>query len=184
MSSCRPETDSLHFDSFQLYTNKVRHQQHGILLSCSSWCHRCSSPACDDVSDNIHRLLTRDSLAASLAGLFGAIIGTWHMERLGRRKILILSTFACSLVLACAMTCSAASHVSTSGFATGISVNEAASQGAIAFLILFGAAYAWGYQPLLGLYPSEVLSMEQRATGLGCMVLVSNSASKSEVSGK
>ena len=115
-------------------------------------------------------------MVAYLASLLGASIGTWHTEQLGRRKVLILGSFACAVALACAMACSASSHGNPDGSKTG--VDHVASRGAIAFLIIFGAVYSWGYQPLLGLYPSEVLSMEQRSTGLGCMVLTGNLASK------
>ena len=58
-------------------------------------------------------------------------------------------------------------------------INRPASKAAIAFLILFLAVYGWGYQPLLALYPTEVLSTEQRSTGMGLLVLSLNLASMS-----
>ena len=115
-------------------------------------------------------------MVAYLASLLGASIGTWHTERLGRRKVLIFGSFACAVALACAMTCSASSHGNPDGSDAGL--DHVASRGAIAFLIVFASVYSWGYQPLLGLYPSEVLSMKQRSTGLGCMVLASKMASE------
>jgi hypothetical protein len=82
------------------------------------------------------------------------------------------------------MICSALSGV-RSGRAGSISLaqlgeatNKHASKGAIAFLILLGAAFAWGYQPLLPIYPAEVLSTEMRSTGFGLLVLVLNISSE------
>ncbi|ORY35487.1 and other transporter-domain-containing protein [Naematelia encephala] len=114
------------------------------------------------------------TLAASLVSLLGAVIGSWQTDKLGRRKVLISGTFACGITLACAMGCSAASGVKTDGEAA---TNDVASKAAIAFLIIFGGVYAWCYQPLLGLYPTECLAMDQRSTGMGCMVLALNMCS-------
>ncbi|CAD6573055.1 MAG: hypothetical protein TREMPRED_000717 [Tremellales sp. Tagirdzhanova-0007] len=119
------------------------------------------------------------TMVAYLASLLGASIGTWHTERLGRRKVLIFGSFACAVALACAMTCSASSHGNPDGSDAGL--DHVASRGAIAFLIVFASVYSWGYQPLLGLYPSEVLSMKQRSTGLGCMVLASKMATLQKI---
>ena len=90
--------------------------------------------------------------------------------------MLILGTLLCAATLAGAMGTSSAAKV-TSG-SQGETANAAASKAAIAFLILFGAAYAWGYTPLSPIYPSEVLSQDQRSTGMGLMVLVGNACSE------
>nr|XP_018261583.1 uncharacterized protein I303_06021 [Kwoniella dejecticola CBS 10117]OBR83741.1 hypothetical protein I303_06021 [Kwoniella dejecticola CBS 10117] len=115
------------------------------------------------------------SLIPTLIGLLFALLGTYCTDRLGRRPMLTFGTFLCALFLALAMACSA---ISLNG-ATTISVviyNNAAAKGTIAFLILFYATYAWAYIPLVAVYPPEVLSMEQRSTGMGLMVLTLNLA--------
>ncbi|WVW85516.1 hypothetical protein I302_107554 [Kwoniella bestiolae CBS 10118] len=116
------------------------------------------------------------TLIPTLIGLLFAIFGTYCTDRLGRRPMLTFGTFLCALFLALAMTCSA---ISLKGVTT-ISVviyNNAAAKGTIAFLVLFYATYAWAYIPLVAVYPPEVLSMEQRSTGMGLMVLTLNLAS-------
>ena len=92
----------------------------------------------------------------------------------------MICTTGCAVTLTCAMICSSQIDISfrDSEYVKVMSIDYAASRAGIAFLVIFGAVYAWGYQPLLGLYPSEVLSMEQRSTGLGVMVLTSNLAGK------
>jgi MFS family permease len=109
----------------------------------------------------------------------GALIGTYNTDSLGRRKVLVFGTMLCAVVLACAMGTSAASHVTvnTDTSVTELAgINHAASRAAVAFLILFGAAYGWAYQPLLPVYPSEVLSTDMRSTGMGLVVLSLNLA--------
>ena len=113
--------------------------------------------------------------------MVGALLGTYQNDRLGRRKVLILGTLMCSVLLACAMGSSAASNVKIdidSAQTDTSSINRPASKAAIAFLILFGGAFGWGYLPLAPIYPSEVLSMEMRSSGLGVMVLSLNLACK------
>lgn len=109
-------------------------------------------------------------------------MGTICVDRLGRRKVLVIGTLLCAITLACAMGCSAASKVATTSNGSvkldASKVNRAASKASIAFLILFGGAFAWGYQPLLPIYPSEVLRMEQRSTGMGLVVLSLNLCSE------
>lgn len=100
------------------------------------------------------------SLIATLVALCGAALGTFQVDYLGRRRILILGTFLCALSLIGAMICSALSGVRSSRVGSialadlGEATNKDASRGAIAFLILLGAAFAWGYQPLLPVYPA------------------------------
>ncbi|WWC90611.1 uncharacterized protein L201_005547 [Kwoniella dendrophila CBS 6074] len=116
------------------------------------------------------------TLIPTLIGLIFAIIGTYCSDRLGRRKMLIWGTLLCGIFLSLGMTCSA---ISLKG-QTSISVsnyNHKAAKGTIGFLILFYATYAWSYIPLVATYPPEVLSMEQRSTGMGLMVLTLNLSS-------
>ena len=119
------------------------------------------------------------SLVASVVSLVGALIGTYNTDSLGRRKVLVFGTLMCAVVLACAMGTSAVSNVTTNTAVSGTDasrINEPASRAAVSFLILFGAAYGWAYQPLLPIYPSEVLSMDMRSTGMGLVVLSLNLA--------
>jgi MFS family permease len=111
--------------------------------------------------------------------LVGALLGTYQNDRLGRRKVLIIGTLMCAALLACAMGSSAASNVNLNSQSSEVNtsnINKPASKAAMAFLILFGGAFGWGYLPLAPIYPSEVLSMEMRSTGLGIMVLSLNLA--------
>ncbi|WWC93485.1 hypothetical protein V866_000320 [Kwoniella sp. B9012] len=116
------------------------------------------------------------TLIPTLIGLLFAIFGTWCTDQLGRRPMLTFGTFLCALFLALAMACSAISlHGNTT--ISVVDYDNAAAKGTIAFLILFYATYAWAYIPLVAVYPPEVLSMEQRSTGMGLMVLTLNLAS-------
>ncbi|WWD02286.1 hypothetical protein V865_000325 [Kwoniella europaea PYCC6329] len=116
------------------------------------------------------------TLIPTLIGLLFAIFGTWCTDQLGRRPMLTFGTFLCALFLALAMACSAISlHGNTT--ISVLDYDNAAAKGTIAFLILFYATYAWAYIPLVAVYPPEVLSMEQRSTGMGLMVLTLNLAS-------
>jgi predicted MFS family arabinose efflux permease len=60
---------------------------------------------------------------------------------------------------------------------TALSANPAASRAIIACFVFFMIAYGISYQPLLPTYPGEVLSTDQRSTGMGLMALVLNLAS-------
>lgn len=72
------------------------------------------------------------------------------------------------------MISSAQSGVVIGGSTSQVATNKPASKAAIALLILFGSAYAWVYTPLTPIYPGEVLTNDQRSTGMGVMVLVGN----------
>ncbi|KAK4684407.1 hypothetical protein P7C73_g5771, partial [Tremellales sp. Uapishka_1] len=119
------------------------------------------------------------TLVATIVSLVTALAGTVQLDRLGRRKVLIIGTLLCVLTLSCAMGASAASGVDVN--AESAPSNRNASRAAIAFLILFGAVYAWGYIPLQPVYPAEVLSTEMRSAGMGCMVLVGNASGGSSI---
>lgn len=58
-------------------------------------------------------------------------------------------------------------------------VNAAASRAGIAMLMIAHAVYGISYNPLLPMYPPEVLATRQRSTGIGMMVLTLNSFSGS-----
>ncbi|KAL7423855.1 hypothetical protein Q5752_001439 [Cryptotrichosporon argae] len=122
------------------------------------------------------RLRLALTLASTLISLPFALIGTYHTDRLGRRPVLIGGTLLCTLFLAVSMACSAAAGVplASSTDTTARATHPAAGRAAIAGLILFAAAFAWGYTPLQPIYPSEVLSNDMRAAGMGCMVLATN----------
>lgn len=59
-----------------------------------------------------------------------------------------------------------------------MATNHAASRASIACFVFFMIAYGISYQPLLPTYPGEVLSTDQRSTGMGLMALTLNLASK------
>ena len=116
-----------------------------------------------------------------MASLSCALLGIFTSDHLGRRSILVLATALLTVVLALAMACSAVSGVSASTTTTTSSAftsapNAAAAKGAIAFLIILGGVFAWGYSPIVPIYPGEVLANDQRSAGMGLGTLVTNLA--------
>jgi MFS family permease len=116
------------------------------------------------------------SLIAYIACLVASVVGLLILDRVGRRKLLILGSFACSICLMGSMV-----SASQSGIPLGISApstNPAASRASIACFVFFLVSYGISYQPLLPTYPGEVLSTDQRGTGMGLTALTSQVASK------
>lgn len=105
-------------------------------------------------------------------------IGSTISDRVGRRPALIWGSASMSVVLACAMAASSQTGVD-SYESLQVADNAAASKVGIAFLIIAHAVYAVSYAPLLGTYPAEVLSLQQRTTGIGLSSLVANGSSES-----
>ena len=104
-------------------------------------------------------------------------IGSTISDRVGRRPALIWGSASMSVVLACAMAASSQTGVD-SYESLQVADNAAASKAGIAFLIMAHAVYAVSYAPLLGTYPAEVLSLQQRTTGIGLSSLVTNGSSE------
>ena len=115
-------------------------------------------------------------MIANVASLLASTTGSLILDRAGRRKLLILGSFACSVCLMGSMV-----SASQSGVPLGVSAastNPSASRASIACFVFFMVSYGMSYQPLLPTYPGEVLSTDQRSTGMGLMAFTLNLFSK------
>lgn len=103
-----------------------------------------------------------NALAGALLGviiaLAGAATGWYLVDRVGRRKILIIPMLACGVLLALA---AAHAYLPT-------------AVGALAF---FGYLFSYGVMSILpGIYPEEVFPSSVRATGVGVATAASRAA--------
>lgn len=117
------------------------------------------------------------SLIANIASLLASTTGSLILDKIGRRKLLIGGSLACSIALAGSMT--AASQTGAELGKSLPSTNPDASRASIACFVFFMIAYGMSHQPLLPTYPGEVLSTDQRSTGMGLMALTLNLSSES-----
>lgn len=103
-----------------------------------------------------------------------AIVGTFLVDRFGRRKLLMFAYSACAVIwlgMTVASSKFAESYAGIDANGNPIYTNDAASKAAIAFVFLFGAAFSIGITPMQMLYPVEVLSFEMRAKGMAMINL-------------
>jgi len=110
------------------------------------------------------------NLGNSFTQAFGAYTGACFVGRLGRRKMLIGVSIACSIIFGC-VACG------TGVFAVSGKTNTAAANTGIVFIFFFGIVYSFGYTPLQALYPVETLAYEQRAKGMALSSVGVNAAS-------
>ncbi|KAF4633408.1 hypothetical protein G7Y89_g4710 [Cudoniella acicularis] len=94
-----------------------------------------------------------------------AIIGTYFMDRWGRKALALLSTGL--LIIFIFMIGGL-----TAGF--GNSQNISGIYGTVAAIFLFQGSYSFGWTPLSVLYPPEVLNYSIRSNGMGVYTLVVN----------
>jgi sugar porter (SP) family MFS transporter len=80
-------------------------------------------------------------------------------DRMPRRKVLVIGTFICAVMLAIN---GATSH----GFDQSNKENKSMGQAALAFYFLFNIVYSFTYTPLQGVVPVEALDNRRRAKGL------------------
>jgi MFS family permease len=118
------------------------------------------------------------SLIPYVASLLASTTGSLILDRVGRRKLLIFGSLGCSIALMGSMVSASQTGIPI-GTTSAISTNPSASRASIACFVFFMIAYGISYQPLLPTYPGEVLSTDQRSTGMGLMALTLNLASKS-----
>ncbi|KAJ6603053.1 general substrate transporter [Mycena sp. CBHHK59/15] len=109
------------------------------------------------------------NFANSILSAFGAFLGASLTDRIGRRRRLFIGSF----VLACLLATVAA--LSSKYGKTG-NKDVAGANASIAFIFLFGIAYAFTYTPLQALYCAEVMSQDMRAKGMAVHILISNIA--------
>ncbi|KAI9633105.1 general substrate transporter [Dioszegia hungarica] len=104
------------------------------------------------------------NLVNSVTSMCGAIAGSSAVDHIGRRKLLLsaITGACCGMFLVGALNSPA-----------GVQSKTRADAG-ISFIFLFGVFYSFGMTPLQGLYPSEVLSFENRAKGLSLQAWFTN----------
>lgn len=98
---------------------------------------------------------------------------------MGRRKLLIGGSLACSITLAMCMATASQSGVPLNSRLP--SMNLAASRANVASWVLLMVAFNVSYQPLLPTYPSECLSTDQRSSGMSVNAFVVSLFSKSYI---
>ncbi|KAJ7670227.1 general substrate transporter [Mycena rosella] len=101
----------------------------------------------------------------SITSYAGALFGSFMVDRIGRRKNLLISTGALVVMLAI-----------ISGLLSSYGSAARANAG-ITFIYLFMVIFSFGWTAMQALYPAEVLSYEVRAKGLAFLGICSQSAS-------
>jgi len=112
----------------------------------------------DDFSQNI--ILNAFCLVCSL-------IGTYYVDRWGRKPITLLSQASLTVFLF---------MVGALTKVYGTSNNTSGVYGTVACIFLFQGAYSFGWTPILYLYPPEVLNFPIRANGMGVFQVFLNGA--------
>ncbi|PLB44119.1 hexose transporter [Aspergillus steynii IBT 23096] len=97
------------------------------------------------------------NIGLSIYNLVCAIVGSFYVDKLGRRPSFLISTIGMSLLLI-------AVAIMTKVFSTNPSPGGSAGQ--IVLIFLFYGCYSLVWTPLSYLYPIEVLSYSLRANGL------------------
>lgn len=96
------------------------------------------------------------NLVNSVTSMIGALTGASIVDHVGRRKLMLAAAFSCI----CGMTI-VGGLLSPAG-----SESETRATAGISFIFLFMVFFSFGWTPLQGLYPAEVLAYENRAKGL------------------
>ncbi|KAI9637590.1 transporter-domain-containing protein [Dioszegia hungarica] len=115
------------------------------------------------------------TLIAYVVCVLASTTGFLILDRVGRRRLLIVGSFACSICLMGCMVSASQSGVPLGASAPSTNL-AAASRASIACFVFFMVSYGISYQPLLPTYPGEVLSTDQRSTGMGLTALTSQLA--------
>ncbi|RDW82990.1 hypothetical protein BP5796_04481 [Coleophoma crateriformis] len=105
------------------------------------------------------------SMIMSAWSLVLALVGTLFAEKLGRRKLGLISQFFCILFL---YLTGALSGLYSDG------TNTSGSYATVAMMFLFMGSYSFGWTPLTVLYPVEVLNYSTRAVGMGIYTFLAN----------
>ncbi|KAA1473302.1 general substrate transporter [Dentipellis sp. KUC8613] len=88
-------------------------------------------------------------------------------DRMPRRKVLVIGTFLCSVMLAL----NAGFSAKWATYGDGPK-NLAVGNAGVAFFFLFGIVYAFTYTPLQSLYPAECLETTTRAKGVSAKIFI------------
>jgi len=104
------------------------------------------------------------NLVNSVTSMIGALSGSAIVDHVGRRKLLLTG-----------ITCAAVGMLIVGALLspTGVQSKTRADAG-ISFIFLFMVFFSFGFTPLQGLYPAEVLTFENRAKGLSLQAWVTS----------
>jgi putative MFS transporter len=98
------------------------------------------------------------ALLGTIIALIGATVGWFIVDKVGRRKILVIPMFCCALFLLLA----AAYHLLPAG---------------IAVIAFFGYLFSYGIMSILpGIYPEEIFPSSVRGSGVGVATAASRAA--------
>ncbi len=104
----------------------------------------------------------------ALTGWIAAAAGARFHDIIGRRKMMLGSTFG--MVICLAITAGTAAGYVNSG-------SKTSSRASIAFIYVFGVVFAFAYTSMQPIYPAEVMSNEMRAKGMWLFGFTSGLAS-------
>lgn len=107
------------------------------------------------------------NIVYSVIGWVFSVAGARLHDVVGRRKMLMGSTFGMTICLAL-VAAGAAGKVEYG--------NSAAATMSIVFIFFFGAVFATGYTPMQPIYPAEVVSNKMRAKAMGTFKLTAGAA--------
>lgn len=105
------------------------------------------------------------NIVMAVWSLLCGLIGTFFVDKVGRRWLVIAST-ACSTVF-----------LYLTGAFSGLygdSTNQSGSYAAVAMMFLFMGSYSFGWTPLSFMYPVEVLNYSTRAIGMAMYTFWAN----------
>lgn len=94
-----------------------------------------------------------------------ALLGTYFMNKLGRKIMAIISTALLTIFLFL---------YAGLNKLYGESANTSGIYASVAVIFLFQGSYSFGWTPLTVLYPPEVLNYSMRANGMGVYTFVVN----------
>ncbi|KAK6391767.1 hypothetical protein LTR65_004261 [Meristemomyces frigidus] len=94
-----------------------------------------------------------------------ALVGTWAITILGRKKMAVISAGLLTVFLF---------MVGAMTKVYGTSSNTSGIYGTVAAIFLFQGSYSFGWTPLSTLYPPEVLNYSIRSNGMGVYTVVTN----------
>lgn len=110
-------------------------------------------------STNMKLLL---NIIYALVGWIFSSAGAHFHDRIGRRKMFLISTMG--MVIALAITAGTAADFDKTE-------NKSSSGASIAFIYVFGAVFSFAYTSMQPIYPTEIISNDARAKGVMCYKL-------------
>lgn len=106
------------------------------------------------------------NLCSSIVSCFAALCGVAFADRLSRRKVLVIGTLWCAVLLAINGALSSRWAHEPEG-----SKDLKVGRGAVAAYFLFYAVFSFVYTPLQAVYPTECLDTNGRAKGWDSLIL-------------